>query len=154
MNEFEATNIPLLFSAHDKRERGVNSERVIPRDALVGAAIRDGYIPHEVRRIRIRRRRAQILPRWRRVSHYTQHMERRWRSEVRFYSSFSPSPIIIWSVAKLLWRDVKRVTVAMHWLVQPYGMLYPVWSTWLYFGYEFWKNQLGLSSPVQQYRTS
>lgn len=53
-----------LVSAYDERERPVGRKRVFSRDALVGAAIWHRYQQDEVRRLRFRRRRVEILP-WR-----------------------------------------------------------------------------------------
>lgn len=68
--------------AHDERERGVDSERVVPRDALVGAAVRHRHLAHEVRRLRVRGRRAAVLPRGGRVPHHTQLLDQGGRPEV------------------------------------------------------------------------
>lgn len=55
------------LSAYDEGKRSVGGQRVLPRDSLVGAALWHRYQQDEVRRLRLRWRCVEILPRWRRV---------------------------------------------------------------------------------------
>lgn len=78
----------LTPTAHDERERSLNSERLLPRDTLVRPALRHGHIAYEVRRIRVRGRCAQVLPWGGRVPHYTQHLGQGSGAEVSILSLY------------------------------------------------------------------
>ena len=60
--------LPLLASDEGERARG--GERVVPRDALVGDAVRHRPQQEQERRLRLRRRGRPLLPRRRRVPHH------------------------------------------------------------------------------------
>lgn len=82
---FEIFPTTRFFPAHNQRKRLVGGERLVPRDPLVRATVRYRNQPDEIRRLRVWRRRSAILPRWRRVSHYTVHVEHSAESKVNIW---------------------------------------------------------------------
>lgn len=87
---FEIISIPIFFFffflAHHQGERFVGGERLVPRDPLVRATVRNRNQPDEIRRLRIWRWRSSILPRWRRMSHHTINMEHSAKSKVNIWN--------------------------------------------------------------------
>lgn len=75
-----------FFLAHHQGERFVGRERLVPRDPLVRATVRNRNQPDEIRRLRIWRWRSSILPRWRRMSHHTINMEHSAKSKVNIWN--------------------------------------------------------------------
>jgi len=72
------------FLAHDEGERFVGGQRILSRNSLVSTAVWHWHQQNEVRRLRLRWRRVEILPWWRRVLDNTVYLESSAQSEVSF----------------------------------------------------------------------